>query len=180
LKKILEGQCALFLFPSLLQTKKRIGVQDLQAIVEKTVTGLGYELVDFEVSNRGKLLRVFIDKLDSNEAKEGVNIDDCVLVSNQLGNVLVVEHDIDYDRLEVSSPGLDRVLKKEKDFQRFVGERAQIRLRVPLVREGKEARKNFLGILRGVEGGTLMLECEDGLEKLTLSNIEKARLSPQF
>ena len=76
-------------------------MQDLYALVEKSVTQLGYELVDFEVSNRGKLLRLFIDKPD------GVNIDDCVLVSNQLGNVLAVENDFDYDRLEVSSPGLD-------------------------------------------------------------------------
>jgi len=98
-------------------------LSDLYGLIDKTVTQLGYELVDLEVSNRGKLLRLFIDK------PEGITIDDCVLVSNQLGNVLAVENDIDYDRLEVSSPGMDRVLKKEADFLRFVDAKASIKLR---------------------------------------------------
>lgn len=101
-------------------------MQDLYALVEKSVTQLGYELVDFEVSNRGKLLRLFIDK------PEGVNIDDCVLVSNQLGNVLAVENDFDYDRLEVSSPGLDRAIKKESDFVKFTDSRASVKTRMPI------------------------------------------------
>jgi ribosome maturation factor RimP len=155
-------------------------VQDLQTLVEKTVTQLGYELADLEISNRGKLLRVFIDKQNPKDVKDSVNIDDCVLVSNQLGNVLTVEHDIDYDRLEVSSPGLDRVLKKEADFVRFVGERAQIKLRVPAVMANKETRKNFLGILRGLEAGLVQLECDGVVEQIALGNIDKARLSPQF
>jgi len=144
-------------------------MQDLHALLERSVTQLGYEMVDLEISNRGKLLRLFIDK------PEGVNIDDCVLVSNQLSNLLAVEHDIDYDRLEVSSPGLDRALKKEADFLRFIGERAQIKLRVPM-----EARKNFLGILRGLEQGELLLEVEGVQHKFALTNIDKARLSPEF
>lgn len=155
-------------------------MQDLQSLVEKTVMQLGFDLVDFEMSNRGKLLRVFIDKLNPKDIKDTVNIDDCVLVSNQLGNVLTVEHEIDYDRLEVSSPGMDRVLKKEQDFLRFVGERAQIKLRVPLLAENKEPRKNFIGILRGVEDGSVHIECDEAVEVLLLSNIDKARLSPQF
>ena len=155
-------------------------MQDLHGLINKTVAQLGYELADLEISNRGKLLRVFIDKLNPKDVKDSVNIDDCVLVSNQLGNVLTVEHDIDYDRLEVSSPGLDRVLKKEADFVRFVGERAQVKLRVPVMLENKEARKNFLGILRSVEAGVLKLECEGVLHDIALGNIDKARLSPQF
>jgi len=144
-------------------------MQDLHTLLERSVTQLGYELVDVEVSNRGKLIRLFIDK------PEGINIDDCVLVSNQLSNVLAVEHDVDYDRLEVSSPGLDRVLKKEADFVRFTGQRAQIKLRVPL-----EGRKNFIGVLRGLEQGELTLEVEGVEQKIALSNIDKARLSPEF
>ena len=66
-------------------------MQDLQGLLERSVTQLGYELVDLEISNRGKLLRVFIDK------PEGVTIDDCVLVSNQLGNVLAVAGAVDVD-----------------------------------------------------------------------------------
>ena len=129
-------------------------MQDLQGLIEKTVAQLGFELVDLEISNRGKLLRVFIDKLNPNDNKDSVNIDDCVLVSNQLGNVLTVEHEIDYDRLEISSAGMDRVLKKEKDFVRFAGERAQIKLRVGIKDEGANATETtlpqrlFLGILK--------------------------------
>jgi ribosome maturation factor RimP len=161
-------------------------MQDLHALIEKTVAQLGFELVDLEMSNRGKLLRVFIDKLNPKDTKDSVNIDDCVLVSNQLGNVLTVEHDIDYDRLEISSAGMDRVLKKEKDFLRFIGERAQIKLRVGIKDEGPKAtettlpRKSFLGTLKGVEASNVLLECDGVLYKMAISNIDKARLSPEF
>ena len=80
-------------------------------LIENTVSGLGYELVDFETSPRGRLLRVFIDRLPDQGT---VTIDDCTAVSNQLGRLFTVEN-VDYDRLEVSSPGLDRVLKKPSD-----------------------------------------------------------------
>jgi ribosome maturation factor RimP len=161
-------------------------MQDLQTLIEKTVNQLGFELVDLEMSNRGKLLRVFIDKLHPKDTKDSVNIDDCVLVSNQLGNVLTVEHDIDYDRLEISSAGLDRVLKKLSDFARFSGERAQIKLRVGVKDMGPKAtdttlpRKTFLGILQGTEDESVLLEFEGHVYKLALSNIDKARLSPVF
>ena len=144
-------------------------MQDLHTFLDRSITQLGYELVDMELSNRGKLIRLFIDR------PEGINIDDCVLVSNQLGNVLAVEHDVDYDRLEVSSPGLDRVLKKEADFIRFSGQRAQVKLRVPV-----DGRKNFVGMLRGLEQGELTLEIDGAEQKIALSNIDKARLSPEF
>jgi ribosome maturation factor RimP len=144
-------------------------MQDLYSLLEKSVSQLGYELVDVEISNRGKLIRLFIDK------HEGINIDDCVLVSNQLSNLLAVENDIDYDRLEVSSPGLDRVLKKDADFVRFTGERAQVKLRIPV-----DNRKNFIGILHGIEQDNLLIEQEGVLHRLALSNIDKARLAPEF
>ena len=161
-------------------------MQDLHGLIDKTVTQLGYELVDLEVSNRGKLLRVFIDKLNPADIKDSVNIDDCVLVSNQLGNVLTVDHEIEYDRLEISSAGMDRVLKKEKDFVRFVGERAQIKLRVGMKDESANAvdttlpRKTFLGFLKGVEAGSVLIDCDGINYELALSNIDKARLSPVF
>jgi len=144
-------------------------MQDLYSLIERSVTQLGYEMVDLEVSNRGKLLRLFIDK------PEGITIDDCVLISNQVGNVLAVENDIDYDRLEVSSPGLDRVLKKDADFIRFAGERAQVKTRMPI-----EGRKNFVGVLRGLENGELLIEVEGQVHKVAMTNIDKARLSPEF
>jgi ribosome maturation factor RimP len=161
---------------------------DLHALIEKSLVQLGYELVDLEISNRGKLLRIFIDKLNPVDVKDSVNIDDCVLVSNQLGNLLAVEHEIDYDRMEVSSPGMDRVLKKEADFVRFLGERASVKLRSPVIElvtnakgiAEEKVKKNFLGILRGLEDGVLQLECDGVVHQIALSNIDKSRLSPVF
>jgi len=98
-----------------------------------------------------------------------------VLVSNQLGNVLAVEHDIDYDRLEVSSPGLDRALKKEADFIKFAESRANVKVRMPI-----EGRKNFLGTLKGVDDGDLLIDVEGVIFKIALTNIDKARLAPEF
>jgi len=164
-------------------------MQDLHTLIETSVTQLGFELVDLEVSNRGKLLRVFIDKLKPKDVKDSVNIDDCSLVSNQLGNLLAVENDVDYDRLEVSSPGMDRVLKTEANFVRFIGERATVKLRVPVIelqinakdkKEEKITKKNFLGLIRGVESGQLLLECDGVIHKIAISNIDKSRLSPIF
>ena len=161
-------------------------MHDLHSLIEKSVSQLGYELVDLEISNRGKLLRVFIDKQNPVDVKDSVNIDDCSLVSNQLGNLLAVENDIDYDRLEVSSPGLDRVLKKEADFVRFIGERANVKLRVGIKDESANAtattlpRKTFLGFIKGVDDGVLLLDFEGVVYKMALSNIDKARLSPVF
>ncbi len=164
-------------------------MQDLHTLIEQSVSQLGYELVDLEVSNRGKLLRVFIDKINPVDTKDSVNIDDCVLVSNQLGNLLAVEHEIEYDRLEVSSPGMDRVLKKESDFARFIGERITVKLRVPVVEavlntktaaEEKISKKNFVGFISGIEDGMLLLDCDGVDYKIALSNIDKSRLNPVF
>lgn len=142
---------------------------DLTALLEKTVTQLGYELVDLEMSARGKLLRLFIDK------PEGVTIDDCTLVSHQVSHLLSVEHDVDYDRLEISSPGLDRVLKKDKDFERFAGERIKLKLRIPV-----EGSKNYVGKLIGLESGEIVLDKEGQTLRVALANVEKARLDPEF
>ncbi len=161
-------------------------MQDLNTLIERTVNQLGYVLVDLEISNRGKLLRVFIDKTDPKDITDSVNIDDCVLVSNQLGNVLTVDHEIEYDRLEVSSPGMDRVVKTLADFARFIGERATFKLRVgvmdltPKSDANTAPRKNFIGIIKGVEGDDILFESDTQIYKTALSNIDKARLSPVF
>jgi ribosome maturation factor RimP len=140
---------------------------DLQARIETTVNGLGYELVTLEREGRG-LLRVYIDKPD------GIALDDCVRVSNQLTRLLAVE-EVAYERLEVSSPGLDRPLVKEPDFIRFRGERAQLKLRMPL-----DGRRKFVGVLEGVEDGQVVLETETGRAAFPLSDIESARLAPEM
>ena len=132
------------------------------------MTGLGFELVDMEMSTRGKLLRVFIDKLD------GINVGDCALVSNHLIRLFAVENLV-YEKLEVSSPGLDRVLKKRSDFERFSGERAQIKVRMPI-----SGQRNFVGVLRGINGGFLQLEVDGRMLSLDMANLEKARLIPNL
>ena len=144
---------------------------DLHELLDKTVTGLGYELVDIEQSPRGRILRVFIDKP---EKEGGVDVEDCALVSNQLSRVLAVEN-IDYERLEISSPGLDRVLKKLADFERFTGSEINLRLRLPLA-----GRRNFNGVLRGVQDGKVCLTMDTGDVELELANVDKARLVPKF
>jgi len=147
---------------------------ELQGLLEATVGGLGYELVDVELSNRGRMLRIFIDKTAGGpQGAGGITVDDCARVSNQLARVLEVE-DIDYDRLEVSSPGLDRPLKKEADFVRFAGEQARLTLRMPV-----EGRRNFTGVMRAVAQGKLQLEIEGGMVSIDLANIDKARLVPK-
>ncbi len=144
---------------------------DLHELLEKTVTGLGFELVDVEQSPRGRVLRLFIDKP---EKPGGVDVDDCAIVSNQLSRVLAVEN-IDYDRLEISSPGMDRVLKKASDFERFAGSEVNLRLRLPLA-----GRRNFNGVLRGVRDGKVCLTVDANDVELELANVDKARLVPKF
>ena len=144
---------------------------DLHEFLEKTVAGLGFELVDVEQSPRGRVLRVFIDKP---EKTGGIDVEDCATVSNHLSRVLAVEN-IDYDRLEVSSPGLDRILKKLADFERFAGSEVNLRLRLPLA-----GRRNFNGVLRGVRDGKVCLTVDAGEVELELSNVDKARLVPKF
>jgi ribosome maturation factor RimP len=140
---------------------------DVIKLVEMTVGGLGYELVDVERAGRG-LLRVFIDK------PEGICVEDCQVVSNQLTRLFTVEN-IDYDRLEVSSPGLDRALRKEVDFIRFAGQKAQIKLRMPI-----GARKNFVGIIGTLNAGVLQLDVDGVQVEIELANVDKARLVPIF
>ena len=144
---------------------------DLNELITKTVTGLGYELVDLEMSPRARVLRVFIDKP---EKERGVDIDDCVAVSNQLSRVLTVEN-VDYDRLEVSSPGLDRPLKKAADYERFAGSEIHLKLRIPF-----NGRRNFNGVLQGLQDGKVRITLETGEAELDLGNIERARLVPKF
>jgi len=138
---------------------------DLEQLINKTVTQLGYELVDLEIINHGQILRVFIDKLDS------INIDDCVAVSNQLNHVLSVEEDIVYDRLEVSSPGMDRVIKKLKDYERFKEENVKIKTRLPILE-----RRNFSGVIKGTKGNIILLESESSIIEIDFDQIDKARL----
>ena len=136
---------------------------DVAGLIEKTVTGLGYEFVDFERAGRG-LLRVFIDKAS------GIGVEDCVAVSNQLTRLFAVEG-VDYDRLEVSSPGLDRPLKREADFERFAGRDVKLRLRVP-----RAGQRNFTGRIVSVADGKLLLEVDGTAIEMEVAGIDRANL----
>ncbi len=144
-------------------------MDDLETLIEKLVTQLGYELVDFETVNGGQILRIYIDKGDL------IDIEDCTKVSNHVNNVLSVETDYDYERLEVSSPGLDRVIKKLNDFDRFKGEKIKIKTRFAI-----ENRKNFKGILSGTKGESIMIEVDNESLLIDFENIDKARLDPDY
>ena len=137
--------------------------------VEPTLTGLGFELVDAQASNRGRLLRIFIDK------PEGITVDDCAEVSRHLARVFAVEG-VDYDRLEVSSPGLDRPLRKAADFVRFAGHMADVRMLQPRA----DGRKRFVGVLQGVEGAVLSMQVEGARVALEIEGVERAKLVPDL
>jgi ribosome maturation factor RimP len=121
-----------------------------QAAVDRTVAGLGYELVDLERSGGG-LLRVTIDRVPGRVYPTGegdsVLVEDCEAVTRQLQYVLEVEG-ADYARLEVSSPGLDRQLRREADYARFAGNPVDLTLKLPL-----DGRRKFKGVLERREGG---------------------------
>ena len=141
---------------------------DLTALLEKTVGALGYELVDLELANRGRLIRIFIDKTT------GVDVEDCATVSNHLTRLLVVEG-VEYDRLEISSPGLDRPLKRPQDFARFVGERVQVKVRLPL-----NGRRRFVGKLQNVGEAGIEVDVDGELVSIAFTDIDKTRLVPNI
>ncbi len=140
---------------------------DLMQLLEPTLHGLGYKLVDFEWFGRGKL-RVMIDKAD------GINVDDCAAVSRHLALFFAAEG-VDYDRLEVSSPGMDRPLRTAADFVRFRGEMAELKLKAPI-----DGRKNFTGTLGVLTDGLLALDSDGKMFAIELENVHKARLKPEF
>lgn len=129
---------------------------------------MGFELVDAQVSNRGRFLRIFMDK------PGGITVDDCAAVSRHLARVLEVEG-VDYDRLEVSSPGLDRPLRKAADFARFAGQRVDVRMRLA----DANGRRRYIGRLKGIEGATATVEVDGAPVALQLDGMDRARLVPE-
>lgn len=138
-------------------------------MISPVVSGMGYELVDLQAANGGRMLRLFIDKAG------GIGVEDCAAVSRQLSRVLEVEG-IDYERLEVSSPGLDRPLRRSDDFARFVGHKADVRMRTA----DASGRRRFVGVLRGVQGGAVDVEVDGKTVRLALDDLERARLVPEL
>ncbi len=146
-----------------------------QIVVENTVTGLGYDLVDCERSPKG-LLRVYIDRVAGDPAGGYIVVEDCERVTRQLQHVLEVEG-CAYERLEVSSPGLDRPLKKAADYARFAGQEIDLSLKVAF-----QGRKHYKGVLEALPEDRWRLVFADGqAEKaldFSLDEVKEARLVP--
>ncbi len=144
----------------------------LWQLFEPVVNGMGYELVEIEYQPNPKygVLRLYID------SEQGIQLDDCSDVSKQISALIDVEDPLPGSfNLEISSPGLDRPLRKTEDFERFAGETAKLKTSLPV-----DGQRNFTGKLAGIESEELVLECEDKVVRLPLSMIDKARLVPQF
>ena len=157
---------------NIMLSRAHILTKQISELVEPVLEEIGFELVDVEyLSKHGKwVLRLFIDK------NAGVTIDDCARVSGEIGDLIDVKDIIENDYvLEVSSPGLNRILKKEKDFIRAIGKKIKMRTAVPI-----KGRRNFTGYLRDFQKDTLYVEMDDGPVTLPWSESDKVNLVYEF
>lgn len=153
-------------------------VSRITAVAEQLLAPQGLELVEAEYKREGRqmVLRLFIDK------PEGVTLDDCAAVSRELSEILDVEDVIrEHYMLEVSSPGLNRPLKKEADYERYAGRLVKVRTFELLADEEGNRRKTFLGDLVGLSDGVVTLTLREGqLARIPLDKIAKANLEFEF
>jgi len=148
-------------------------VAELITLLEPDIRSLGYELVDLELNTGGRngVLRLFID------SESGITLDDCAKVSHQVSALLDVEDPIPGNySLEVSSPGVNRRLRRYEDFERFVGERVKIELGRPTA----EGRRRFAGVLEKVEPEMVTMQIDDERYELPIVDIALARLAPEI
>ena len=150
----------------------RQNMTHLWDLFEPVVVGMGFELVEIEHQPHLQhgVLRIYIDKDD------GIQLEDCSAVSRQISALIDVEDPVTGRfNLEVSSPGLDRPLRRVEDFQRFSGEVVKVKTAMAI-----EGQRNFKGRLQGVEDDQVIIECEDKEVRLPIMAIDKARLVPDF
>lgn len=147
-------------------------VNQVEDLIAPVIEEMDIELVDVEyLSERGRwVLRVYIDH------EAGVGVEDCARVSEEIGDLIDVKDIIQHEYvLEVSSPGLDRPLKREKDFMRAVGKKIKVRTFAPI-----NGRRNYKGVLQDFSGERLYLSVEDGGQSrvavIPLPDVEKANL----
>jgi len=147
------------------------GLHDrLIAMFEPVLAQVGYELVEVEfvTGQGGATLRVYID------SPEGIDVDDCADASRPLSDLLDVEDPFPGEyALEVSSPGLDRVLRTPEHFARFVDNRVKVELAVP-----REGRKRYTGVLRHADGESIRMDVDNFSVSIRLAEIQRARLAP--
>ncbi|MGO9626901.1 MAG: ribosome maturation factor RimP [Steroidobacteraceae bacterium] len=166
----------------------------LMRLLEPPIEALGFELVEIEFAQAGRAgtLRIYIDRLAGGRddraagpdwapgdehgvpSQGGISVDDCATVSHAVSQILDAEDPIKgHYTLEVSSPGLDRVLRKRAHFERFVGEGVFVELKLPI-----EGRRRFTGTLKSVVGEAIVVEVDGRAHELPLDRIQKARLRP--
>jgi ribosome maturation factor RimP len=155
-------------------------VERIRAVAERVVQAHGLELFDVQLRREsiGWVVRVFIDKPGpSGTPDDSVSIEDCANVSRELSAILDVEDPLDRAyTLEVSSPGLDRPLRDERDYRRFAGRRAKI-----VVGAAIDGQKHFAGRIEGVEGGAVVFEAEGRKRhRIPLTAITRAKLDVEF
>jgi len=145
--------------------------EQLLSLLQPSVEELGYELVDVEfAATGGGVLRLYID------APAGITVDDCERVSHRVSEILDEEDPIPSNyTLEVSSPGLDRILRTREHFERFAGSKIKVQLSEPI-----DGRRRYTGTLTGVTGETIEMEVEGEPVRLDIARIEKARIVPQI
>ena len=146
--------------------------EQITDMLAATVEALGYDLWGVEYLSQGKhsVLRIYIDSAN------GITVDDCAAVSEQAGSVLDVEDPITGEyTLEVSSPGMDRLLFRPEQYPGYVGEILDVRLRSPF-----DGRRRYKGILKGIEGDDVVIQVDDHEYLLPHSAIEKARVEPRI
>jgi len=144
--------------------------QQITDMLQPTVEALGFELwgVEYQSQGRHSLVRLYIDSPD------GINVGDCATVSEQASSLLDVEDPIAGEyTLEVSSPGMDRLLFKLEQYAGYVGETVELRLRSPF-----EGRRKFKGVLKGIEGEDVVIQVDDHEYLLPHGAIDKARVQP--
>ncbi|OIO09148.1 MAG: hypothetical protein AUJ52_06995 [Elusimicrobia bacterium CG1_02_63_36] len=144
----------------------------IEETVENALAQDAYELVDMKYLQEGGrwILRFFVDK------HGGVTLDDCQRISEKVGSILDATDMMTHSYcLEVSSPGVDRILKKAKDFKRFSGQRVKVRLKTAV-----DGRRRFQGYLQGMENDGLLLENGGSTIRLPLAAVEEARLDPEL
>ena len=173
----------------------RKDVQDLWLLAEPYIRDAGFDLIEVQFGREphGAVVRLFIDRPPpEGENPEGakadgggdaagtgtelIGVDDCERVSRDISAALDVADRIPYAyQLEVSSPGLDRPLRRERDFARFVGESARVRLEA-----GVEGRRNFSGTIRGAKDGRVEIACDGRSYELPIDDIVRANLVPDW
>ena len=147
-------------------------VRDVNRLIEPILNEMGFELVDIEyLSEHGRwVLRIYVD------SEDGITLDDCARVSNEIGDLIDVNDIFEHEYvLEVSSPGLNRPLKKEKDFLKAVGKKVKVKMINPV-----KERRNFTGYLKAFQDGMLYIEVRNELISLPLRDVKKANLVYEF